>query len=115
MYKRILVPFDGGEPSQRALHEALEVAKDGGAKLHVLHIVDEFLVGGSPDASYISTWYYADAIAALQASGKQILQQAEEIARSTGIEPELTLWKRSARASRITSCNKQRIGKPISS
>lgn len=91
MYKRILVPFDGSEPSQRALHEALKIAKDGGANLRVLHIVDEFLLGGSLDASYISTSYYADAIAALQASGKQILQQAAEIARSKGIEPELTL------------------------
>lgn len=91
MYRRILVPFDGSEPSQRALREAIKVAKDGGAKLHLLHIVDEFLLGGSYDASYISDAYYADAIAALQTSAKQILQHAEEIARSHGIQPESTL------------------------
>ncbi len=91
MYKRILVPFDGSGPSQRALQEAIKVAKDGGAKVRLLHIVDEFLLGGSFDASYISDAYYADAIAALQKSGRQILQQAEEIARSHGIESESTL------------------------
>jgi nucleotide-binding universal stress UspA family protein len=91
MYKRILVAFDGSEPSQRALAEAIKVAKDGHAELHVLHVVDEFLVGSTPDASHMSTTYYAEAIQALQASGRQILEQARDTAGSAGLVIETTL------------------------
>lgn len=91
MYKRILVPFDGSEPSQRALREAIKLSSDPAVRLHLLHIVDEFLLGSSLDASYISTSYYADAIAALQTSGRQILGEAEQTAREAGVLPETTL------------------------
>lgn len=91
MYKRILVAFDGSEPSQRALNEAIKVAKDGQAAVHVLHVVDEFLVGSTPDASYMSTTYYAEAIQALQASGRQILERATQTTREAGIEIQTTL------------------------
>lgn len=91
MYKRILVAFDGSEPSQRALAEAMKLAKEAHAALHVLHIVDEFLVSSTPDASYMSTAYYADAIQALQASGRQILERATQAAAAEGIAIETTL------------------------
>ncbi len=39
MYKNILVGVDGSEPSDKALKEAANFAKETGAKLHVFHAV----------------------------------------------------------------------------
>jgi universal stress protein A len=42
--KRILVPIDFSEHSQRALKYAIEVAKQSGAKIYLLHVVEQKLV-----------------------------------------------------------------------
>jgi nucleotide-binding universal stress UspA family protein len=41
MYKRILVPVDGSETSNKALAAALELARDGGGRVRLLHELDE--------------------------------------------------------------------------
>ncbi len=50
MYQRILVPVDGSAPAQRALDEAIAVAKMTGARIRVLHVVDEPFVALGVDA-----------------------------------------------------------------
>lgn len=40
MYERILVPTDGSDASRSALEEAITLARDQDAELHVLHVVD---------------------------------------------------------------------------
>lgn len=40
MYKRILVPVDGSAASLSGLDEAIRLAKSGGGRLRVLHVVD---------------------------------------------------------------------------
>ena len=40
MYQRILVPIDGSAAATLGLHEALGLAIEHGARLHLLHIVD---------------------------------------------------------------------------
>jgi len=40
MYDSILLPTDGSEGSERARDEAIELASDQGATLHVVHVVD---------------------------------------------------------------------------
>jgi nucleotide-binding universal stress UspA family protein len=52
MYKRILVPVDGSETAARALGAALQLAREGGGRVRLLHVLDElayltgFEVGG---------------------------------------------------------------------
>ena len=41
MYKRIFVPVDGSETSTRGLKEALKLARQSGARLRLLHVIDE--------------------------------------------------------------------------
>lgn len=41
MYQRILVPIDGSPPSNAGLAEAIKLAKLTGARVRVLHVVDE--------------------------------------------------------------------------
>ncbi len=42
MYKRILVPLDGSETSERGLREAIALARDSKARLHLVHAIDSF-------------------------------------------------------------------------
>lgn len=44
MYKNILVPVDGSPTSNRGVMEAIRLAKDQGAQLRFLHVVDTHLV-----------------------------------------------------------------------
>ena len=46
MYKRILVPVDGSVSSMSGLHEAVRLARAGGAKLRILHVVDGIAFAG---------------------------------------------------------------------
>lgn len=90
MYKKILVPVDGSEPSQLALAEAIKLAKSGGATLHLMHIVDEFVIAPSMDGAYIPSGYYADVIAGLRKSGRTVLDRAEATVRQAGVELKST-------------------------
>ena len=44
MYKQILVPVDGSDTSNRALEEAIKLAKEQQAALRLIHVVDETTV-----------------------------------------------------------------------
>jgi nucleotide-binding universal stress UspA family protein len=90
MYQRILVPIDGSEPSRLAIQQAIKLAKGGVAQVRLLHVVDEYLVGPTFDASYISSAIYADAISAFQAQGRRILDEAAKELRDAGIEAHCT-------------------------
>jgi nucleotide-binding universal stress UspA family protein len=41
MYRHILVPIDGSPASQRGLEEAIKIAKQTGASLHLFHVIDD--------------------------------------------------------------------------
>ena len=41
MYDRILLPTDGSEGNDRAVGEAIDLAAETGAELHVLFVVEE--------------------------------------------------------------------------
>ena len=90
MYQRILVPIDGSDPSRLAIQEAIKLSKDGAAEIQLFHVVDEHLVGPTFDPSYVSSAIYTDAIAAFQAQGRRILDEAAAVLRQAGIEPKCT-------------------------
>ena len=41
MYKRILVPVDGSPSSTNALTAALQMFRNGGSRLRLVHLADE--------------------------------------------------------------------------
>ena len=86
MYKNMLVPVDGSESSELALAEAIRLAKSIGATLCLMHVVAEF-VFAPMDSSYMSSAYYADVIAALRETGREVLGRAEGKVRQAGVEP----------------------------
>ncbi len=81
MYKKILVPIDGSDTSMRGLNEAIKVAKSLSSELRLFHVVNEFVL----DYSYGAGLYGTNLIDSLREAGKNILQQAETLARQQGV------------------------------
>ena len=82
MYQRILVPIDGSPTSQRALEEALGLARQAGqgTQLELLHVVEIILF---PDSEIY--FNYAELQKIMRSSGEKILAQAEKMVREAGI------------------------------
>ncbi len=79
MFKRILVPIDGSEPSVLALQQAKELALKLGSEIHVTYVVPDVpLPIGDPIGGY-SAFDYTSLAAALEMTGKQTLEQAAGI------------------------------------
>jgi nucleotide-binding universal stress UspA family protein len=87
MYKRILVPVDGSAPSRRGLDEALMLASELPAQLCIVHVVNELIVGGGEQLYFD----YPTVIDSLRAHGKRVLEEAEALARSRGVVPQVKL------------------------
>ena len=51
MYTHILVPVDGSPTSDRGLEEAVKLAKLTGARLRLIHVVDELIYAAGMVAS----------------------------------------------------------------
>lgn len=77
MYKRILVPVDGSAVSAQALTAALQLAREAGASVRVVHAFDElpFLSRNEYDRSMLR---------AARAQAQKVLASAQEIAASAG-------------------------------
>src|SRR5262249_55263222 len=76
MFKRILVPVDGSETSTRALATALELARDSGARVRLLHVIDVLNYAIPVDSYHVleaarkgATRMLEDAMAMATASG----------------------------------------------
>ena len=84
MYRKILVPIDGSETSKRGFTEACRLAKEQGAKLRCLFVIDEHYL----TANYMGFMYLPDLIDKLRENGKEILEEASEQGRKSGVEVE---------------------------
>jgi nucleotide-binding universal stress UspA family protein len=86
MYKRILVPIDGSPTSNLGLNEGIRLAKDQGAKLRLIHMVNEYIAMSSADLmAYSNT---DDLLESMRQSGKKIIEKAKALARRNGVTPE---------------------------
>jgi nucleotide-binding universal stress UspA family protein len=83
-YRRILVAVDGSEASRQALAAALQLAKDAGGRVCVLHDIS--------DLQYLVP--YADPGALLEAArsgGEQVLRDALALCESAGVPADTRL------------------------
>ena len=87
MYKKILVPVDGSEPANLGLNEAIQLAKDQGGTIRLVHIVNELILL-SPDAYSANV---GSILEMLRHDGETVLGKAEAAVRSTGVEVEAVL------------------------
>lgn len=79
-FKRILVPCDGSEVSTRALVSALQIARDGGGRVRVLHVLDQvdYLAGGFEYAG-------PSVMEELQRQSRKVLEDAAAVCQSAGV------------------------------
>ena len=96
MYQQILVPVDGSSTSDRALQEALKIAKQQKAQLALIHILED--VWYVDNESYLN---YAELQKSIHSSGEKILARAEELVLQAGMTATVKLLE--ARGDRIAN------------
>ncbi len=89
MYQRILVPVDGSPTSNAGLAEAIKLAKLTGARLQLVHVIDEMpLILGAEGYGSMST----DLLGIMKEGGQTILATARALAEKNGIQVEACLF-----------------------
>ncbi len=89
MYQRILVPVDGSPTSNAGLAEAIKLARLTGARVRVLHVVDEtaFLMSGDSFAPWSG-----DVFTLLKEAGQAVLETARVTVNTAGIPVDTALF-----------------------
>lgn len=89
MYHRILVAVDGSPPSNAGLAEAIKLARLTGARVRVLHVVDEtaFLLSGDSFAPMSG-----DVFTLLKEAGQAVLETARVTINAAGIPVDTALF-----------------------
>ena len=90
LYRKILVPVDGSATSVRGLKEAARLARSQNATVVLMHVVDEFMAYGNPEAAYFA----ADVAKALVNDGRKILAKAKAQADALKIKARTVLLER---------------------
>ena len=84
MYKRILVPVDGSETSSKALVTALQLAREGGGRVRIVHDLDEL--------AYLTGYEFsADLLKTACGFAQKLLDDALEVAKSAGVPADCKL------------------------
>ncbi|MDO9113478.1 MAG: universal stress protein [Polaromonas sp.] len=87
-YHQILVPFDGSPTSEKALDEAIRLAGLTGARLQLLHVVDELsYVNGFETAMN----YTNEIVPLMQATGEKLLALGRQKAVDQGVDTDSVL------------------------
>lgn len=100
MYKRILAPFDGSSPSLAGLREAIRLARDQGAQLLILNVVEDYRL---MQAGAFDGWTYSDEmIELLKADSRKLLKNATEPAKCDGVDAKgLSIESFAARSAEV--------------
>ena len=86
-YKRILVPVDGSPTAAVGMLEAIKLAKEGGGKLLLLHVVEDYSAFVGPDAGVS----IAPMLDALRQTGQRVLGRIALRVERAGIKPQSVL------------------------
>jgi len=83
-FKRILVPVDGSKTSAKGMAVAIRMAKEGRARLMLLHVVEEYVAFMAPEAAAATD----QVLAAMRDGGKRTLKRIAASARRAGARAE---------------------------
>ena len=89
MYQRILVPVDGSRTSNKALVAALQLARDAGGEVRLLHVVDDLPSFGAFD---LAGDYSGELMRVVREQGARVLDEARAIAQAAGVTHSITLF-----------------------
>jgi nucleotide-binding universal stress UspA family protein len=88
MYQRILIPVDGSETATKAVITALQLARDSGGQVHLVHVVE----GMTPLAADPYGAYSGEVIEIMRQSGSKILEDALQVAKAAGVTADTELF-----------------------
>jgi len=88
MYSKILVPVDGSPTSSRGLQEAIKLAKLTGARLRLIHVVDELSFATGMEAATMAT---GEMIQLLRESGQALLKKDAARVEKAGVSVDTVL------------------------
>ena len=105
MYKRILVAVDGSDTSTKALVAALQMARESGGVLRIIHVLEDL-------AQVMAYDYYGaypgNLAKVLRDNGQKVLTDARAIAQSAGVATDDRLLE--AKGQRLAEAVVQEIG-----
>ncbi|MGE5027134.1 MAG: universal stress protein [Betaproteobacteria bacterium] len=97
IYQRILVAVDGSDLSDRALREAIALAKSQCAALRIVHVADEVTLNW--EGEYVDM---ADVLEKFRESGRRVAEKAQGLVRGAGLEAEVKLLEIQSFGQRIS-------------
>lgn len=80
MYDRILLPTDGSRGSSRAIDQAIDLAAETGAELHVLYVVEDITYGPEMMEAQVETQ--------LRQIGEEAIEEIRDRAEEAGVPLE---------------------------
>ena len=83
MYRHILIPVDGSETSRAALRHALKLAKEEGARVRLVYVLEKI--------RHVVTEGVVDLTAAMRREGESFLDEALREARAGGVDATTAL------------------------
>lgn len=89
MFKRVIVPVDGSQTSNKALTVALQMARDSGGSVRIIHVIE-----GSNYGSNIMQieGFSGDAMQPIRSAAKKILDDAMALAEPFGVQTDTKLF-----------------------
>jgi len=88
MYQKILVPVDGSATSSRGLQEAIKLAKLTGARLRLMHVVDQISFAVGMEAATMVT---SEMMQMVRESGEAVLKKARARVEKAGLRVDTVL------------------------
>jgi len=81
MYQKILVPIDGSETAERALREAIQLARSLSSRIRVMHVINStpWITQGAPGVM-------EELLSQLRSTGESIVHEAKTAVRAAGLE-----------------------------
>ncbi len=89
MYRRIIVPIDGSQTSNKALSAALDIARESQGCIRLVHVVEELAYLTGYDQFGGSS---GDLIKVMRDTGNKVLADGEAMAQAAGIACESSLY-----------------------
>lgn len=98
MYQHILVAVDGSKTSDRALQEAIQLAKDQGASLRIIHVLDTVPLAWDMDPIQMQEIHKT-----LRQIGQTTIEHAQTTTQTSGIAAEARLVEIDTPGTRIAT------------
>lgn len=108
MYKNVMVAIDDSETSRCALAEALHIARTSNARLYIVHVADETMMG-MHSRTFSTTLNLDHALQAIVNAGRALLDEAMKSADGVAAET-LLLEARQRRVSEILAEKAKELG-----